>query len=45
MSIYDPPADPYGDEKHCPICDGLMEPEPFGKEWFCPNNHDEEEGK
>lgn len=35
MNKFDPPSDPYGDVKHCKICDSILEYEPFTKEWVC----------
>ena len=40
MSIYDPPSDPFGNAKNCPICDGPLEYNWLAKEWFCPRDHD-----
>ena len=39
MSIYDPPSDPYGDEKQCPFCDGPLEDKGILSfhDWVCIN--------
>ncbi len=42
MSIY--PSnyfDPYGDEKHCPTCDAVMDKDDDG-EWVCKEYHEED---
>jgi hypothetical protein len=41
MSIFDPPSDPYGDEKCCLICDALLEYNPLTRTWECTHDHDE----
>ena len=40
MSKYDPPSDPYGNEKRCRICDELLEYNPLTREWECTHDHD-----
>ena len=35
MTIYDPPADPYGDERGCSICDGELTYNYLPREWEC----------
>lgn len=40
MIRYDPPADPYGDERHCRICDFPLTYNPLIRGWECQNNHD-----
>lgn len=40
MSIFDPPSDPYGDEKRCRICDELLEYNPLVREWECIHDHE-----
>ena len=39
MSIYDPPSDPYGDEKQCPFCDYPLEDKGMCglHDWVCTN--------
>lgn len=44
MSRFDPPSDPFGDEKHCRICDGDLVRDPWTKEWHCPTDHEEKQG-
>ena len=39
MSQFDPPSDPYGDEKNCRHCDCPMEYDPWAKVWYCPNDN------
>ena len=43
MAKFDPPSDPLGDEKHCRICDSVLEYDEWTKEWYCPCDHEEEE--
>ncbi len=43
MTIFDPPSDPYGNEKVCPICDELLEYNPLTREWECTHDHDADE--
>ena len=40
MTNYDPPADPYGDEKRCRICDGELTYNYLTREWECLADHD-----
>ena len=40
MEIYDPPADPYGDERGCRICDGELTCNHLTREWECLADHD-----
>lgn len=35
--------DPFGDEKHCRICDGDLVYDDWEKIWYCPNNHEKPE--
>ena len=37
--------DPFGDEKHCRICDGALEYDPLEKIWYCPSDHEIEKPK
>jgi hypothetical protein len=39
MSIYDPPSDPYGDEKSCPFCDYPLVDKGISNfhDWVCTN--------
>lgn len=39
MSKFDPPADPYGDEKQCRRCDTPLKYDPWEKTWYCPNDN------
>lgn len=34
--MFDPPADPYGNDHHCRICDTPMEYDDWAKTWYCP---------
>ena len=40
MSIYDPPSDPYGNEKRCRVCDELLEYNPLIRGWECIREHE-----
>ena len=37
---FDPPSDPYGDERRCRICDHEMEYNPLIRAWECVQDHD-----
>ena len=38
---FDVPADPYGAERRCRICDTPLEQDYWmGGEWYCPADHD-----
>lgn len=39
MCKFDPPADPYADERNCRRCDCPMEYDPWEKTWHCPNEN------
>jgi hypothetical protein len=41
MTNFDPPTDPYGDERHCPTCDACMVQSSAG-DWECLQYHDDE---
>lgn len=40
MSKFDPPSDPFGDEKRCSLCDGELEYNEWTKEYYCPSSHE-----
>ena len=40
MTNFDPPADPFGDERGCRICDGEMTYNYLIREWECLADHD-----
>lgn len=40
MSKFDPPSDPYGNEKYCRICDEPLEWNSLIREWECTHDHD-----
>jgi hypothetical protein len=40
MAKFDPPSDPYGDEKLCRICDEPLEWNWLIREWECTHDHD-----
>lgn len=42
---FDPPADPYGNDHHCRICDTPMEYDDWAKTWYCPREHPERKDK
>ncbi len=37
---FDPPSDPYGNDRQCRICDADMERDSLTREWYCPVDHD-----
>ena len=37
---YDPPSDPFGDERSCRICDGELTYNYLIREWECLADHD-----
>ena len=43
MTLYDPPSDPFGNDKQCPFCDAVLVYDPYTKEWYCPKDHEEDE--
>ena len=38
---YDPPSDPFGDERSCRICDGELTYNYLTREWECLADHDD----
>jgi hypothetical protein len=41
MSKFDPPADPFGNDKQCPICDRALTYNPLIKGYECTHSHDD----
>lgn len=42
MPQFDPPSDPFGDEKRCRICDADLTYNPLIREWECTQDHEED---
>jgi len=40
MAKFDPPSDPYGEEKQCLICDEPLEYDSWMRVWYCPRDHE-----
>jgi len=41
MAKFDPPSDPYGDDKLCRMCDNELVYDDWERVWYCPSSHDE----
>ena len=39
MPKFDPPSDPFGNEKTCRLCDAAMVYDSWMSEWYCPNEN------
>lgn len=39
MSKFDPPSDPFGNEKHCRICDSALNCDRLSRELYCSVDH------